>query len=438
VCGVLLAPSTYLPEQFDLALEVMGYRGDGEPGHCNIKRFAGWTIGHVRLAIQDRTPEADQPFDGRYGVYAFVGEFFNHTAGEQLHLLSALVDENIFHQTDGFWAAVAATTLGARVYTDHLGIKPMYFWPKHKIFCSEIEPMFMFEQRPPFDLTYLANCIKWGYDYSGRTPYEGIVQIAPGTRVTVTTNGMITEERYWKWHLVWRQGYLREVVTDAIKNRLIGERPVALLLSGGLDSSIIYYTLQSLGQKVEAFSVENGETEYLPPDVSILDMAPVSLREGAKIMQAPLDLGSLIPQVQLSRAVSAAGYNVCMTGDGADEVFGGYRRAKEYDSQHSDIFCELPYYHLPRLDRVMMRKTIELRSPYLSPQVVACGLALPREMRTEKQALKRAFKGLVPDRIIKRPKHPLKTEAVRTGGMEYRQRLVDAFKKEVTNVEEHN
>jgi hypothetical protein len=116
-----------------------------------------------------------------------------------------------------------------------------------------------------------------------------------------------------------------------------------------------------------------------------------------------------------------------MTGDGADEVFGGYRRASEYDSQWSDVFCELPYYHLPRLDRVMMRETIELRSPFLAPAVVAHGLSLPRELRTQKQALKRAFKGLVPDRIINRPKHPLKTEAVKTGGIGYRQQLVEAF-----------
>lgn len=427
MCGVLLAPSQYSAEQFDNAMTAMGHRGDGEAGHRSVKSLAGWSIAHVRLAIQDRTQDADQPFVGRYGIYAFVGEFFNHTAGEQLHLLSAFVDEGVFHQTDGFWAAVAVTPDGVTVYTDHLGIKPMYYWPKHNIFCSEIEPMFALEHRPAFDETYLSNCVKWGYDYSGRTPYEGIVQMAPGTRILIDQRGIVTETQYWKWHLVPRSGFLRETVTEAIENRLIGERPVALLLSGGLDSSIIYYTLKNLGKEVEAFSVENDETEFLPEGVTILPMTKVSLTRAAAIMQAPLDLGSLIPQVQLSRAVRAAGYSVCMTGDGADEVFGGYRRAKEYDSQWSDIFCELPYYHLPRLDRVMMRETIELRSPYLSPAVIAAGLSLPRGLRTEKQALKRAFRGLVPDRIIDRPKHPLKTEAVRTGGTAYRADLVAAF-----------
>jgi asparagine synthase (glutamine-hydrolysing) len=427
MCGILLAPSTYDSFKIDIALEVMDYRGDGEPGHKQAKTFAGWTLGHVRLAIQDRTSDADQPFEGRFGVYAFVGEFFNHKAGEQMHLLSAMVDEAVFHDTDGFWAAAAITKHGAMIYTDHLAIKPMYYWPKYKIFCSEIEPMFALERRPAFDQTYLANCIKWGYDYSGRTPYEGIVQIAPGTRITISSSGLITEDHYWRWHLVPRSSHLKHAVTEAIENRLIGERPVALLLSGGLDSSIIYYSLKLMGKQVEAFSVENGETEFLPDDVFLMDLPSVSLNEAVMIMQAPLDLGSLVPQVQLSRAVAAAGYNICMTGDGADEVFGGYRRASEYDSQWSDIFCELPYYHLPRLDRIMMRETIELRSPYLAPSVVAHGLSLPRNLRTQKQALKKAFTGVVPERIINRPKHPLKTEAVKTGGIEYRVKLVEAF-----------
>jgi asparagine synthase (glutamine-hydrolysing) len=436
MCGVLLTPSTYLPEQIELALAAMSHRGDGEKGHVSAKNFAGWTFAHVRLAIQDRTEDANQPFEGRSSLYGFVGEFFNHQAGEQMHLLSALVDEAVFHNTDGFWAAASVTKYGATVYTDHLGIKPMYFWPKYRIFCSELEPMFMLQRRPAFDQTYLANCIKWGYDYSGRTPYEGIVQMRPGTRITVSDIG-IHEETYWKWWMVPQAGYLRDAVTQAIENRLIGELPVALLLSGGLDSSIIYYTLKDiLGREVDAFSVENGEGEFLPPEVTLLDnfssfTRPPTMREAVRIMQAPLDLGSLVPQVQLAKAVSAAGYNVCLTGDGADEVFGGYRRAAEYDSQWSDVFCELPYYHLPRLDRVMMKETIELRSPYLAPAVIAHGLSLPREMRTQKQALKRAFKGVVPDRIINRAKHPLKTEAVKTGGIGYRIELVDAFISEV-------
>jgi asparagine synthetase B (glutamine-hydrolysing) len=291
--------------------------------------------------------------------------------------------------------------------------------------------MFKLAARPPLDETYLSNCIKWGYDCTGRTPYLGIQQLPPGAILHLEKNcaGM---EIYWDWAKVPAPDLsLREIVEKAITNRLISDRPVAMLLSGGLDSSIIYYTLKNLGRQVEAFSVENGESEFLPEGIRTLPLAGVSLDEAVWTMQAPVDLGSLVPQVQLARAVAVAGYNVCLTGDGADELFGGYRRAKEYDSQKSDIFCELPYYHLPRLDRVMMRQTIELRSPFLAPSVVAYALRLPREYRTSKEALKYAFKGVVPDSIIERKKHPLKTPAVIAGGTAYRDTLVHTFRKHI-------
>lgn len=432
MCGLILAPSHFPDDDILAAMDRMGYRGkDGLKG---LTGSGPWKLGHVRLAIQDLSPAADQPFHRRSGVTAFVGEFFTHE-GDELeyvdHLLRSLARGNHmpFHQADGFWAIANLDAGAASVYTDHLGIKPLYYWPHRGIVCSEIEPMFALKPAPPLDETYLSNCIKWGYDYSGRTPYQGIIQIAPGTKLTLDPYGDASATTYWQWHYVDSPPPLRDLVIKAIENRLIGEREIALLLSGGLDSSIIYYVLKERGHKVQAFSVENGESEYLPADVSIMEFPSLLPEEAMRVLQAPLDLGSMVPQVQLARAVAAMGFNVCLSGDGADEVFGGYRRAQDYDSQKSDIFCELPYYHLPRLDRAMMRSTIELRSPFLAPAVVAFGMRLPRQYRMAKEALKSAFTGIVPDEILRRPKHPLKTEAVREGGTTYRAELVQSFRQ---------
>jgi len=430
MCGLLLAPNSYSDAQISASLQSMAYRGDGEEGHLSIGRHGGWAVGHVRLAIQNREGGA-QPFAGGAGTMtAFVGEFFSHYGkGEQALVAELMKNEMLFHHQDGFWAIIHTTGANARVYTDHLGIKPMYYWPSLNIVCSEIEPMFALTgTRPPLDEIYLSNCIKFGYDYSGRTPYQGIYQMAPGSCLELNGLRKPISRIYWLWSQVPIPYALRSAVDTAIRNRLIGERPMALLLSGGLDSSIIYYTLKEWGAPIEAFSIENGESEFLPEGVTTLPLPKVDIFEALSVMKAPLDLGSMVPQVQLARAVAKAGYHVCLTGDGADEVFGGYRRAKEYDSQHSDVFCELPYYHLPRLDRVMMASTIELRSPFLSPAVVASGLRLPHGFRTEKQALKHAYASLVPEEIINRPKHPLKTTAVIEGGVDYRRQLVTGFR----------
>jgi asparagine synthetase B (glutamine-hydrolysing) len=133
------------------------------------------------------------------------------------------------------------------------------------------------------------------------------------------------------------------------------------------------------------------------------------MADAVEAMQSPSDAGSLLPQYALGAAVKEKGYHVTLSGDGADELFGGYRRAKEYDSQSSDVFVELPYWHLPRLDRVMMKHTVEHRTPFLAPEIVKYALGLSWSRRTEKEELKRIARGIVPQGVIDQPKKPLKS-----------------------------
>jgi asparagine synthetase B (glutamine-hydrolysing) len=142
----------------------------------------------------------------------------------------------------------------------------------------------------------------------------------------------------------------------------------------------------------------------------------------------PVDLGSMIPQFLLSKAISDANFNVAISGDGADELFGGYRRITQYDSQQSDVFDELVHYHLPRLDRLMMANTIELRCPYLSSYVMNIALSLPYSERVNKKHLKNAFRDIVPNEILLRKKEPLKIKDIREDKMSHRLRVIQKFK----------
>ena len=143
--------------------------------------------------------------------------------------------------------------------------------------------------------------------------------------------------------------------------------------------------------------------------------------EAIMVHQSPVDLGSVKPQIAMAKKLRELGFYAVMTGDGADELFGGYRRAKEYDSQMSDMFCELPYYHLPKIDRTMMRYTIETRSPFLAPSVCKYAMNVPYVKRMgEKLELKETFKDIVPLEILTRDKLPLKTDAIRLNPMDNR------------------
>lgn len=418
-------------------LSAMRYRGDGRPSRT-LER-GGAHLGHVRLAIRDLGPESDQPVDVPYArtSFGFVGELFGLGGVSELDFLTYGVMEpktlgNFLKAIDGFFAVVTVSDTGAiRAFTDHLGIKPLYYWPSRGLVCSEVAPMFAAFPEPKLNDKHLAALVRFGFDYSGETPWEGIYQMPPGSELLMTPEGHHVR-KYWDIASEAIQ-YSNPVLAfkrrfnDAVLTRCDSDLPVSMLLSGGLDSSLIYYTLKNQGRHISAYSYPNGESEFLPPGVEMVEASPPSLCEAVTVMQTPMDLGSLVPQVQLAQALEGK-TRVVITGDGADELFGGYTRSRAYDSQYADAFLELPYYHLPRLDRVLMRSTIELRSPFLAPGIVRLALGLPREMRIDKAFLKLCARGTVPDEIIDRPKHPLKTQAVITGKETYREQLITIFR----------
>ena len=206
------------------------------------------------------------------------------------------------------------------------------------------------------------------------------------------------------------------------------EEPSSFGNLDGLDAPMLY-----LVNGVNLYMVENNESkfgmllsEFL--GVSITSLGPIPdddcLERCLRYNETPIDLGSMIPQFRLMEKVKE---RVILTGDGADELFGGYRRVDDYDSQLSDVFQELPFYHMPRLDRASMRSTVELRSPFLGHDVVRFALRLPREDRTHKRILKDAFSDVLPQEILDRPKEPLKCRSIRQDPMAYRKKCHEIF-----------
>lgn len=452
MCGFFLAYSAdamsgrsgYLTR----AMRAMEARGTDEPTFSQGP-VAGWHLAHTRLPIQSnpRYP-SPQPHEVPGGLMTYVGELFGiNGRNEAGHFKEAIFDNSLFSQFDGFWSVVHMDERNGlvHVYTDHLGIKPVYYSPLHRVVSSDIRSIICATGLAagwPRDQTYVGNVIKFGYDYSARTPFAGIRQMPPGSRLTLNSYGEVVSCQTY-YPMTPFPVDLERAFLEAVKNRVLGlhyrvKDSPSLLLSGGLDSSLVFYAIKQLGlaDAVNCFTVPNqDDTDFLPPEANVQILSPSTgpddLEEALRAMQEPLDLGSLVPQFRLARSIHEhplAG-PVVLTGDGADELFGGYRRAKQYDSQFSDVFCELPYYHLPRLDRIHMAFTQEVRSPFLSPKVVQAALYTPRSDRTEKQALKKLASRLgVPQAVIDRPKTPLKSEEVlTTDPITYRARLVDTF-----------
>lgn len=427
MCGVIGSIGPRSEEQVSIGLGKMSYRGI----RSRMTRSVGGSVGHVRLPIVGLGEENDQPVrSGRWTV-AFVGEILDFrdylpTAPSDVGLVVdtwTRAGPSGFTKFDGFWGVVAYNEEGESLHAlvDYLSQKPLYVREDSYARAVASEPDAVVALGPvDLDEIYLSSVVKWGYcPEPGRTPYVGVRRMCPGEYVVIPRKGPSVWSVADKLSVDTRSSpeFLRFEIDRATYLRVTSsDVPVACLVSGGLDSSIVYTYARMYGN-VKTYHVENGETENarkVDPEVYLLGSQDVSEEKGLDYLQEPIDLGSLIPQVSMSDAIAGAGRErVCLTGDGADELFGGYGRSQRYDSQASDVFHELVAWHLVRLDRVMMRNQIEVRSPFLARRVVEIALGLPRNLRTDKRVLRETFRGLLPPEVLSCPKKPLRTEKVR-------------------------
>jgi asparagine synthase (glutamine-hydrolysing) len=373
-----------------------------------------------------------------------VGEVFNFRKfePEAESDLPVVIDQwnakgvQSFKNYDGFWTVVFVSSDEVVIVTDPLAKKPFYMRTVPLAFSSEIRPLLTLGpvHRDP---VYMSTVMKWGYCPLSLTPYQEIAKV-PGNaviRIDPRRKSFAVSGPYLEFkRRTVRPGDIRSALERSVKNRLVSDLPVAVLASGGLDSSIVALLAAAAGD-VTVFHVENDEREYFEAlpfaaddrIASLVGLGEYPLAAVVEANQSPVDMGSMAPQFALGKAVQKRGFNVALSGDGADELFGGYRRAMEYDSQSSDIFHELVYYHLPRLDTLMMASTVELRCPFLSREVTELAMSLPWEWRKSKEILKQEFQGIVPKMILEREKKPLRVADYQEDRMRWRRTVMETF-----------
>ena len=398
---------------------------------------------HHRLPIQTLEDDIwDQPVYIKDGWYLmFNGEIFNYDKEKydnDVEYLQAyfettmnmddIIDE--MNKWDGFWSIVLSNGKEIIAFTDPLGKKQLYYNVNTHEMCSEVKGL---TRTGLIDQQFISTVNKWGYNTDNRTIYEDVKRVMPNTIYNFSPGhrdiSMIPN--YFDWTKNVPDQSVHDLLEKSVTDRLISKKyKVSALFSGGLDSTIILYFLRKYGADVDVYSIDNDtdgehirfmEKEW-DLDLKFLDVDPNNISEEEKmkiydINDSMIDLGSVIPQYYLFKDITN---KIVLTGDGADELFSGYRRAKVYDSQLSDVFEELPFYHLVRIDRMSMNFTIECRNPFLGHDVIKKALSLPWGERIGKKILKEEFKGLIPDEIINRSKNPLKIKSIREDEFKYR------------------
>ena len=250
---------------------------------------------------------------------------------------------------------------------DRLGIKPLYYYLDEKqfLFASEIKAIL---QAPNIDrsLDYQAldDYLTYMYIPAPKSIYKKIRKLHPGHVLTVNKDDL-TESEYWDIQFEPQSTQsessfvdgLRDQLKDAVQTRLISDVPLGAFLSGGIDSSAVVGTMAGLtDQTINTASIGFTESAFdeLPHARAVSKQYKTNAHE--KIVQAdaakilddlawyydePFADSSMVPTYYVSQ-VAREKVTVCLSGDGGDENFAGYRRYK-FDYLENRIRAVLPF-----------------------------------------------------------------------------------------------
>lgn len=359
------------------------HRGPDDGGAW-IEPTAGLAFGHRRLAVVDLSAEGHQPMaaHGGEGVLNLNGEIYNHV--ELRHLLESegvrfrgscdtevLVEalarwgtERTLARVNGmfafaYWDAQRRELVLAR---DRLGEKPLYIgWSgRTLLFGSELKALL---RHPGFsgeiDHVAVGQYLQWGYVPAPRSIYQGITKLPPGhlarIRVDTAVPGTVESVGYWSAADAAAAGradplpadapvldIVDGLLRDAVALRMTADVPVGGFLSGGVDSSLVVALMQTQSARpVRTFTVGFSSPGYdeAPYAAAVARHLGTDHTELYASPQEALDVVPQLPQMfdepfadssqlptYLLAVLTRAHVTVCLSGDGGDELFGGYTR----------------------------------------------------------------------------------------------------------------
>jgi asparagine synthase (glutamine-hydrolysing) len=353
--------------------DTIAHRGPDDGGF-HFDDDAGIGLAHRRLSILDLTAAGHQPMvlQDRYWL-TYNGEVYNYQALrrdlEALgHVFQTQTDsEVILHsyaewgpdavrKWNGMWALAIWDSQERTLFVsrDRLGVKPLYIAHVGETlaFASEIKALLALPGllKQPYEPAIQDFLVQDLQDHGETTFFEGVTQVPPAHWMLFHANRGPERQRYWSidprrkldLNVDEAAEYFKDLLSDAVRLRLISDVPVGTCLSGGLDSSAIVCAMtQYLGQgKVETFSARFREPQWDegPHMQVVLDATgaiahPVypdpedfidDLDRLLWYQDEPFGSMSLFAQWSVMRAAKQAGVTVLLDGQGSDEMFAGY------------------------------------------------------------------------------------------------------------------
>jgi asparagine synthase (glutamine-hydrolysing) len=337
-------------------------------------------LAHARLSIIDLAGGAQPIHNEDRTVYTvFNGEIFNYLELRQqlrarghrfytdtdteviVHLYEEYGEDFVHHLNGQF--AIALWDKPNRkllLVRDRPGILPLFVAERdgRLLFGSEVKALLpLFEQAPELDLTALDQLFTFWAPLSPRTMFRGVEEVAPG-EMLIVRDGRYHRRRYWDWSFPTQPDQyhagdadtlaetLHDLMIDAVRLRLRSDVPVGAYLSGGLDSSALVALMhREVPGALRTFSIRFAdaaldESAYQQRMIDFIGARHSAVRcsyndvasrfpQAVWRAESPMLRTAPVPMSMLSELVHREGFRVVLTGEGADEVFGGYDIFKE-------------------------------------------------------------------------------------------------------------
>jgi asparagine synthase (glutamine-hydrolysing) len=332
-------------------------------------------LAHRRLSIIDLSAAADQPLVKQGLTISYNGELYNYQqvrdelAGHGVQFRTASDTEVVLEawrrwgpdalrRFRGMFAFALLDEHSGSLFLarDHLGIKPLYYLRRNDgvIFASELKALVSVvgpELRADPGALIASMLYYWLPEQ--RCVAEGVEKLPPGSWAEFRPDGQMRQQVYWRIRDVAAEAAdgppadLGAVIEESVAAHLVADVPVSTFLSGGLDSSIITVLAQRGEPGIDAYTIafrpEDNRLEAMPDDAryarllaarfgielheieiapDVVDMLP----RVVDLLDEPIGDPAAINTLLMCEAARGAGVKVVLSGMGADELFGGYRK----------------------------------------------------------------------------------------------------------------
>lgn len=391
----------------------MIHRGPDDAG-VYIHRNIG--LGHRRLSIIDLAG-GHQPMSNEDQTMwiVFNGEIYNYRALHDFlikkgHKFQTSSDtEVIVHLYEQFGPTCVEQLNGMFTFAiwdqktkqlfiarDRMGIKPLYYWKGDGsfVFASEIKALLAYDPiEPSLNSEVLLEYLVFRYPHGHRTFFRGIQSLEPG-HTLLWKQGALKVNKYWS--INFRQEddrHLREdveeldaLMADSVRMRLMSEVPLGTYCSGGVDSSLITaYAAKQNGGSLNTFSVGFEEQEFdeslyakkvaalcgtthhqlVVNEQTYVDVLPRAIW----LLESPLNHAHSV-QLYLLSQLAKETVTVMLTGEGSDELFGGYPR---YRLLTARLLSE-------KLPKAVLNSLAHCLAPFRTPRVMKLRRALSQPL----------------------------------------------------------